>query len=164
LFANLDTQMRRLPKRLDSGYPNFRRKQWKVHREQFRDAVIEDLFGKGATSRDRDDDIAMAGEVLLTATQLEKDFAELIGVNGLDSLRGNAYVVAPDVLIDPLLPVDVRFDAPLVVEDAVVQQSLVIAIESWLAALDAWVRYNGWETTVVDALGHQLPRLLGSSS
>lgn len=163
LLANLDTQMRRLPKRLDSGYPNFRRKQWKVHREQLRDNVIEVLFGKRAISRDRDDDMTMAGEVLLTSTQLEEDFAELISVNGLDSLRGSAYVVAPDVLIDPLLPVEVRLDVALVVDDAVVQQSLVIAIEAWLAALDAWARYNGWETTTIDALGHQLPRLLGHS-
>ena len=32
LLANLETEVQRQPKKLESGYPNVRRKQWKIYR------------------------------------------------------------------------------------------------------------------------------------
>ena len=148
LLANLDVYVRRQPKRLESGHPSFRRRQWKVYRDQLRDDVIEKLFGKRALSKRND---TLIGETLLTSAHLEDQFADLLCVNGPDGLKG-ACVSAPDVLIDPLASTDVRLEHPLVVDARVVEQSLVIAIEAWLGALDAWVRYNAWETAGVDQL------------
>ena len=155
LLANLDVYVRRQPKRLESGHPSFRRRQWKVYRDQLRDDVIEKLFGKRALSK-RDD--RLIGEALLTSAQLEDQFADLLSVNGLDGLKG-ACVSAPDVLIDPLAPLEVDLATPSVVDGTTVDQSVLIAIQTWLAALDAWIRYNAWETSAVDQLCDQLPRL-----
>jgi hypothetical protein len=156
LLDNLELQVRRLPKRLDNGYPNFVRKQWQVHRKQLRDEVIVGLFGKRGLSRDGDD-LAIIGEELLTSTQLEEQFASLIGV---DALSG-AYVVAPEVLVDPTAAIAVQLHTLLGVDPALSARSLAIAIEAWLAALGAWVQYNAWGTARVDALKHELSNLAG---
>jgi hypothetical protein len=161
LLANLDSYVQLLPKRLESGYPSFRRRQWKIYRDQLRDEVIEELFGKRALSKR--DDGALIGEALLTTAQLELDFAELLSVSGFDTLEG-ACVAAPDVLIDPLASLELELSSPLVADQAMVEQSLTTVIQVWLAALDAWARYNAWETAVVDRLRDQLPRLLGPTS
>lgn len=158
LLVNLDGHVRRLPKRLESGYPSFRRRQWKAYREQLRDDVIDKLFGSRALSQKRED-TTLVGETLLTSTQLERDFADLLSINGFDAV-GGVCVAAPDALIDPSVSIAVPLNSPLVVDDRVVAQSLVIAVEAWLGALEAWVRYNAWEMGVVDRLGHQLQRLL----
>ena len=160
LLANLDMYVRRQPKRLESGHPSFRRRQWKVHRDQLRDDVIEKLFGKRALSKHND---TLIGEALLTSAHLEDQFADLLCVNGPDGLKG-ACVSAPDVLIDPLAPLEVLLATPLVVDRTTVDQSVVIAIQTWLAALAAWIRYNAWETAAVDRLCNQLPGPLGRPS
>ena len=161
LLANFDDYVRLLPKRLDSGYPSFRRKQWKIYREQMRDGVIEKLFGKRGLSR-KQDGTTLIGEALLTVSELEADFAELLTVRGPDML-GGAFVVAPDLLVDPLVAVDAHLETPLLVDALVVEQAVLVALDAWLRALDLWVRYNNWETRVVDQLGQRLPALLGPS-
>jgi hypothetical protein len=156
LLANLDLYVRRQPKRLESGHPSFRRRQWKVYRDQLRDDVIEKLFGKRALSKRSD---ALVGEALLTSAHLEDQFADLLCVNGPDGLKGS-YVSVPDVLVDPMAPLEVVLATPSVVDRTTVDQSVVIAIQSWLAALDAWIRYNAWETAAVDQLRRQGTTLL----
>jgi hypothetical protein len=160
LLANLDMYVRRQPKRLESGHPNFRRRQWKVYRDQLRDEAIGKLFGKRALSK-RDD--TLIGEALLTSAHLEDQFADLLCVNGPDGLKGTC-VSAPDLLIDPLAPLEVLLATPSVVDRTTVDKSVVIAIQAWLAALDAWIRYNAWETDALDRLCDQLPSLFGPTS
>lgn len=149
LLGNLETQVRRLPKRLDSGYPNFARKQWQAYRKQLRDEVIVDLFGKRALSRN-DDEPELIGEALLTSSHLEEQFAALLGVDA----PAGGYTAGPDVLLDPSARVEVHFETPFGVDNAVAARSLGVAFVAWLDALDAWVRYNAWDTGRVDALKH----------
>ncbi|MEO8695101.1 MAG: hypothetical protein ABI658_16355 [Acidimicrobiales bacterium] len=156
LLGNLEMQVRRLPKRLDNGYPNFVRKQWQVNRKQLRDEVIVDLFGKRGLSREGDD-LALVGEELLTASQLEEQFTALIGV---DALSG-AYVVAPDLLVDPTASISVELETLLGVDTALSARSVAIAIDAWLAGLGAWVHYNAWGTGRVDELKDELSNLAG---
>ncbi|HUP76383.1 MAG TPA: hypothetical protein VM282_25330 [Acidimicrobiales bacterium] len=155
LLGNLEAQVRHLPKRLDDGYPNFVRKQWQVYRKQLRDEVIVELFGKPALSRDRDD-ATLAGEELLTSSELEERFAQMLSAD----VPARAYVAAPDVLIDPSARVAVDLAGVVDVDEGVVARSMIFAVEAWLSALVAWVRYNSWETRVVDQLGRQLAGLL----
>ena len=155
LLGNLDAQVRRLPKRLDDGYPNFVRKQWQVYRKQLRDEVIVELFGKRALSHDRDD-ATLAGEELLTSSQLEERFAQMLSAD----VPAREYIAAPDVLIDPSVRVAVDLGAVVDVDEGVVARSMIFAVEAWLSALAAWVRYNSWEMRVVDQLGRQLAGLL----
>jgi hypothetical protein len=156
LLVNLDAYVRRQPKRLESGHPSFRRRQWKVYRDQLRDDVIEKLFGKRALSKRSD---TLVGEALLTSAHLEDQFADLLCVNGPDGLKG-ASVSVPDVLVDPMAPLEVVLATPPVVDRTTVDQSVIIAIQTWLAALDAWIRYNAWETAGVDQLRRQGTTLL----
>jgi len=156
LLGNLELQVRRLPKRLDNGYPNFVRKQWQVQRKQLRDEVIVDLFGKRGLSRDGDDPVII-GEGLLTSSQLEEQFASLIGVDALSGV----YVAAPDLLIDPVATIAVQLDTLLGVDATLAARSLAITIDAWLAGLRAWVLYNAWGTARVDELKYELSNLSG---
>ena len=146
LLGNLEAQVRRLPKRLDNGYPNFVRKQWQVYRKQLRDEVIVELFGKRALSRD-DDGLALVGEALVTTSQLEEQFAALISI---DASAGTA-VAAPDLLIDPVAPIAVQVET-FGVDAALAARSAAITIDAWLAGLGAWAQYNAWGTARVDEL------------
>ena len=140
LLHDLDTHVRRLPKRLESGHPNFRRKHWQGQRKQFRDNVIEKLFGKQALTRDRDEP-TLDGQALLSSALLEEQFAEQVSIRGSDGALDTTTNVDPHLL----------------------QHSLLVALTAWLRALDAWVRYNGWETATVVQLGKQLEPLCRSA-
>jgi hypothetical protein len=151
LLGNLEAQVRRLPKRVDDGYPNFVRKQWQVYRKQLRDETIIELFGKRALSRDGDE-ASLAGEALLTSAQLDERFARMLSAD----VPASAYIAAPDVLIDPSVRVPDDLGAVVDVDAGVVARSMFFALEAWLSALAAWVRFNSWEMSVVDQLGRQL--------
>jgi hypothetical protein len=90
-------------------------------------------------------------ETLLTSAHLEEQFSKEISA---DMLAGGV-MAAPDILIDPSAPIDPTADGSVGVDSAVVERSLVLAIETWLGALDAWVRYNAWDTADVDRLRRQ---------
>jgi len=153
LLANLETEMQRQPKKLESGYPNVRRKQWKIYRDQFRSAIAE-IFGKRALSG-KHDELSLTDEQLLTTSHLQDRFVELLSVNAAGALT-EALVAAPELFIDPMVSIEVRLDVPLAVDDAVVDRAVLIAVDAWLAALDAWVRYNAWETSLVDEIAREL--------
>jgi hypothetical protein len=153
LLANLETEVDRQPKKLESGYPNVRRKQWKIYRKQFSETIAE-LFGKRALS-EKHDELSLIDEQLLTTPQLQDRFVERLNANAPGALT-HALVAAPELLIDPMTPIEVRLDVPLVVDQAVVDAALLIAVEAWLAALDAWVRYNAWDASTVEAIAREL--------
>ena len=147
LMGDLDSHVRRLPKKLESGYPNFHRKQWQVHRKQLRDEIVVELFGKRALSRDGDD-TTLIGEALLTSAQLEQRFAQLLA----NDVVSGTTVWGPDLLLDAAATIAVRFDTPLTVDSAIVSRAMTLAIDAWIAALLAWVRYNGWDAVAVEKL------------
>ena len=152
LLGNLEAQVRRLPKRLDTGYPNFQRKQWQAHRKQLRDEVIVELFGKRALSRDRDrEDSTLVAETLLTSAHLEEQFSNEVSAEML----AGASTSAPDILINPSAPIDQTAGGSVGIDAAVVARALVLATETWLGALELWVRYNAWDTAGVDRLRRQ---------
>ena len=156
LYANLDARMRALPKRVESGYPNFRRRQWKESRDQMRDRVIATLFGKRELTGKRDD-LTLIGEPLLTNCDLEADFAARLGERS-DTLA-DPCVAAPQLFIDPAVEVVASDGAPIVVHGDTAAHAVSIALAAWLYALEQWVEYHAWDTGPVAKLGQRLAAL-----
>ena len=157
LFANLDLHIRRLPKRVESGYPNFRRRQWKDVRDQMGDRVIASLFGKRGLVGKRDE-VTLIGEERLTTSQLDRDFAERLSER-CDHLASVCFA-APELLIDPMVDPAPSDGRPVVVDAEVAVQALVIAVTAWLRSLDEWVRYHAWDRGPVAVLQQRLAVLL----
>jgi hypothetical protein len=150
LYANLDREMRRLPKRLESGYPDPRRKHLKECRDQLRAEVLVPLFGKRSLAG-KLDDLTLADEALVTSTQLQEQFHLAVCRNGIAPFK-SAFVAAPDLLVDSSQPVELNLDLPLAVDEGVAEHGLLVALDAWLAALRSWTSYNGWDTNLVDEI------------
>jgi hypothetical protein len=161
LFANLDERMRVLPKHLESGYPNFRRRQWKESRDLMRDNVIDALFGKRGLKGKRDD-LTLVGEPLLTSRSLESDFAARLGEQS-DYVAGPC-VAAPELFLDPAFEPAASDGAPVVVHPDVGALAVSIALTAWLRSLEQWVEYHAWDKGPVVKLGLQFAGLPGAST
>jgi hypothetical protein len=153
LFANLDSYVRSLPKRIDAGYPNFRRRKWKASRDQLGDGTIGELFGKRALSGKRDD-VALEDESLLSTSELEQQFIQLVREKAIELSPGGC-VAAPDLLIEPGFAATLGFGVSRV-DRKVAEHALLISLRAWLRSLGAWVRYNAWETATVERLQQPL--------
>ena len=160
LLANLDARVRVLPKQVEAGYPNFRRRQWKESRDLMRDQVIVALFGKRGLKGKRDD-LTLIGESLLVSSELEADFAARLA-DKCESVASPA-LAAPELLLDPAVAPAASDGAPVVVHPDVAAQAVAIALTAWLRALEQWVVYHAWERGPVARLGQQLAGLPGSA-
>jgi hypothetical protein len=153
LYANLDAIVRLLPKRIEAGHPNFRRRQWKEARDRFAVEVVTPLFGKRALAGKRGD-IELCGQSLLTVARLEDRFAQRLS----ETSESQSHAV-PSVLIDPAVDLLDQPGAPMLPNDRDAERSLVVATEAWLHSLGGWVRYNAWDTDVVAELEQRLARV-----
>jgi hypothetical protein len=151
LFAEVDDYVRRLPKRVESGHPNFVRRQWKEERERVHADVIVPLFGKRALAGKRDETM-LAGEALLTATRLRDEFSTLLRERG--GMSSAAAGAALALLFDP--PSDVEPVTRIQGDPIEAESAIGVACDAWLRALGAWVRYNAWDEGVVTGLQRQL--------
>lgn len=161
LFANLDARVRMLPKQLEAGYPNFRRRQWKESRDLMRERVITVLFGKRGLKGKRDD-LTLIGESLLANSELEADFAARLG----DKCEyvASPSLAAPELFLDPAVEPVLSDGAPVVVHADVAAQAVVIALTAWLRALEQWVDYHAWDRGPVAKLRQQLAVLPGRTT
>jgi hypothetical protein len=151
--ANIDSYARGLPKRLESGYPNFHRRQWKESRGLWATEIIAPLFGRQALAGKRDE-MKLDGEAFVTTAQLEARFDEQLG----ERIRPDAsrHRLVPSLLVDPGIDLLVPLGEPLVCDAEVADHALGVAMESWLTALGAWLSYNAWDVTVVATLRQRL--------
>jgi hypothetical protein len=150
LFAEVDDYVRHLPKRVESGHPNFVRRQWKEERARVDADIIVPLFGKRALAGKRDE-TTLVGEALLTATHVRDEFSTLVRERcGTSSAAGAALAL----LFDP--PSDIEPVARVAGDPLEAEHSIDLACDAWLHALGAWVRYNAWDDGVVNALQRQL--------
>jgi hypothetical protein len=161
LFANFDARVRVLPKQVESGYPNFRRRQWKESRDLMRDRVITTLFGKRGLKGKRDD-MTLIGESLLTTPALEADFAGRLGDRC--EYVASPCLAAPELFVDAAVEPAVSDGAPVVVHADVAAHAVSIALTAWLRALDRWVEYHAWDRGPVVRLRQRLASLPGPAA
>jgi hypothetical protein len=153
LFANVDGYVRRLPKRTESGHPDFHRRRWKEARERWQDDVIAPLFGKRAMTGKRVD-VSILGETLMTSAHLRDQFATLS--RGGSATSPSGFPGESALLIDPSAEGVVVVGEPVVCGMDEAAPAIIAAAEAWLRALGGWVRYNAWDEIPVVALSRRL--------
>ncbi len=148
LWDNLDSYVRVLPKVLETGFPNFVRRRWKIYRDQFRDDVLTPLFGKKALSRDGNWP-ALWGEELLSKARLIDRFDVQLSEIPFDG-PAQPVVAMPDLLIDSVMKLVLQLNEPLIVDPGIAQPALRLALREWDRALRCWAAYNGWGLAAED--------------
>jgi hypothetical protein len=156
LFANVDEHVRSLPKKIESGHPNFQRRRWKEARDRWDTDVIAPLFGKRALTGKREE-LTLAGEALLTSMQLRERFSTLWNESCEASASGTRG--APMLLVDPSTDLLASPGEPVVCGMAETQFAIVLATDVWLQALGAWVRYHAWDDSSIVTLQRRLAAL-----
>jgi hypothetical protein len=153
LRADVDDYARRLPRRIESGHPNFERRRWKEVRSHWDADVIAPLFGKRALTGKRHE-ATLIGEPLLTSSELRARFVSLVDARSDHSRpgpRGDALIVDPRDASPS--GAGVQFGKANV--DAA--PAVVVATDAWLHSLGAWLRYNAWDDSEVVSLRRHLP-------